>query len=108
MPHSGRCHRKVVEEVTDDNAFLSGLVKGVAKAPEIDEADMNTMFETNVTGLINMTQAILPVFKKHPDGGQGDIINIGSIAGKWRNTLSVDQCRPLLSQPLVLYPRGLI
>jgi len=40
------------------------------------------MFSTNVTGLINMTQAILPIFKKRADGGQGDIINIGSIAGR--------------------------
>lgn len=40
------------------------------------------MFQTNVTGLINMTQAILPIFKARPDGGAGDIINIGSIAGR--------------------------
>ena len=40
------------------------------------------MFDTNVTGLINMTQAILPIFLKRPEGGQGDVINIGSIAGK--------------------------
>ena len=40
------------------------------------------MFATNVTGLINMTQAILPIFKSRPDGGRGDIINIGSIAGR--------------------------
>lgn len=40
------------------------------------------MFSTNVTGLINMTQAILPIFKKRADGGRGDIINIGSIAGR--------------------------
>jgi 3-hydroxy acid dehydrogenase/malonic semialdehyde reductase len=39
------------------------------------------MFATNVTGLINMTQAILPIFLKRPEGGQGDIINISSIAG---------------------------
>ncbi|KAK8119561.1 NADP-dependent L-serine/L-allo-threonine dehydrogenase ydfG [Apiospora kogelbergensis] len=60
----------------------AGLVKGVAKAPEIAEDDLNTMFNTNVTGLINMTQAILPIFLKRPDGGAGDIINIGSIAGR--------------------------
>lgn len=59
-----------------------GLVKGVAKAPEIAAEDINIMFDTNVTGLINMTQAILPIFKKRPDGGRGDIINIGSIAGR--------------------------
>ncbi|CAG8971614.1 hypothetical protein HYALB_00008007 [Hymenoscyphus albidus] len=60
----------------------AGLVKGVAKAPEIAEEDIAVMFATNVTGLINMTQAILPIFKSRPDGGKGDIINIGSIAGR--------------------------
>jgi 3-hydroxy acid dehydrogenase/malonic semialdehyde reductase len=40
------------------------------------------MFATNVTGLINMTQEVLKVYKKRPEGGQGDIINIGSIAGR--------------------------
>ena len=33
-----------------------GLVKGVAKAPDILESDTETMISTNVTGLINMTQ----------------------------------------------------
>ena len=60
----------------------SGLVRGVAKAPEIDPEDINIMFATNVNGLIGMTQAILPIFKQRPDGGRGDIINIGSIAGR--------------------------
>ncbi|KAI1933198.1 hypothetical protein LOZ65_000407 [Ophidiomyces ophidiicola] len=59
----------------------AGLVKGVAQAPDISRDDIKVMFDTNVTGLINMTQAILPIFKKRPDGGRGDIINIGSIAG---------------------------
>lgn len=40
------------------------------------------MLRTNVTGLINMTQAVLPTFQARPDGGSGDIINVGSIAGK--------------------------
>lgn len=60
----------------------AGLVKGVAQAPSIAEEDINVMFATNVTGLINMTQTILPIFKARPDGGKGDIINIGSIAGR--------------------------
>ncbi|PMD62436.1 NADP-dependent L-serine/L-allo-threonine dehydrogenase ydfG [Hyaloscypha bicolor E] len=60
----------------------AGLVKGVDKAPEIKEDDINVMFATNVTGLINMTQAVLPIFKKRADGGAGDIINVGSIAGR--------------------------
>lgn len=57
-------------------------MKGFARAPEIAAEDMNVQFATNVTGLINMTQAILPIFMKRPDGGKGDIINIGSIAGR--------------------------
>ena len=59
-----------------------GLVKGVAKAPDIAEEDIEMMFSTNVTGLINMTQAILPIYKNRDNGGRGDIINIGSIAGR--------------------------
>ena len=54
----------------------------MAQAPDISPTDIDTMFSTNVTGLINMTQAILPIFKKRPDGGKGDIINIGSVAGR--------------------------
>lgn len=61
----------------------SGLVKGVAKAPEIAEEDITTMFQTNVLGLINMTQAILPLMLRRNNGqGAGDVINIGSIAGR--------------------------
>lgn len=60
----------------------AGLVKGVAQAPGIAAEDIKVMFDTNVTGLINMTQAILPIFKTRSEGGRGDIINIGSIAGR--------------------------
>jgi len=67
----------------------AGMVKGVAQAPDIAPSDLNEMFATNVTGLINMTQAVLPIMKArknegmHADmPGAGDIINIGSIAGR--------------------------
>ncbi|KIW86503.1 hypothetical protein Z517_01901 [Fonsecaea pedrosoi CBS 271.37] len=66
----------------------AGLVKGMDKAPDIRPEDMEIMFLTNVTGLINMTQAILPIMKaKKGDsgedvGGRGDVIMIGSIAGR--------------------------
>lgn len=54
----------------------------MAQAPDINPEDTDVMFATNVTGLINMTQAVLSIFKKKPDGGRGDIVNIGSIAGR--------------------------
>lgn len=67
----------------------AGLVRGVAKAPEIAEEDMEIMFRTNVSGLINMTQAILPIFQaRGSEGGDGDIINIGSIAGRFFLSMS--------------------
>ena len=77
------------EEFRDIHVLINnaGLVKGVAKAPEIAEEDINIMFQTNVTGLINMTQAILPIFKaRGSEGGSGDIINVGSIAGRHTST----------------------
>ena len=63
----------------------AGLVKGVDKAPDIKAQDIDVMFATNVTGLIHMTQAVLPIFKKKnggANGGRGDVIMIGSIAGR--------------------------
>ncbi len=63
----------------------AGLVKGVDKAPDIKAQDIDVMFATNVTGLIHMTQAVLPIFKNKnggADGGRGDVIMIGSIAGR--------------------------
>ncbi|CAD6499037.1 BgTH12-04691 [Blumeria graminis f. sp. triticale] len=57
----------------------SGLVKGIARSPEISQEDIDVMFNTNVTGLIAMTQAILPIFLAKDCG---DVINIGSIAAR--------------------------
>lgn len=87
MNSSGQKNQRMSKHQTTELAglthFYSGLVKGVAKAPEIKEEDVSIMFATNVTGLINMTQAILPIFKaRGSDGGAGDIINVGSIAGR--------------------------
>jgi 3-hydroxy acid dehydrogenase/malonic semialdehyde reductase len=77
---------KLPEEFKNVDVLVNnaGLVKGVAKAPEIAEEDMDVMFATNVTGLINMTQAILPIFLARSGElpGTGDIINVGSIAGR--------------------------
>ncbi|KAB5576462.1 hypothetical protein GE09DRAFT_954326 [Coniochaeta sp. 2T2.1] len=78
------------EEWRDIHVLVNnaGLVKGLARAPEIEQADIDVMFTTNVTGLIAMTQAILPIFLSRAastkDGlpGAGDIINVGSIAGR--------------------------
>lgn len=60
----------------------AGLVKGVDKSPGIKPQDIEVMFATNVTGLITMTQEVMKGMVKRGESGQGDIINIGSIAGR--------------------------
>jgi len=72
------------EEFKDIDVLVNnaGLVKGVAQSPDIAAEDIAVMFNTNVTGLITLTQEVMKIYKKRPNGGAGDIINIGSIAGR--------------------------
>lgn len=57
----------------------AGMVFGVEKVGEIAQNDIDVMFNTNVLGLISLTQAVLPGMKER---GRGDIVNLGSIAGR--------------------------
>lgn len=57
----------------------AGMVFGMDKVGEIAQGDIEIMFNTNVLGLIALTQAILPGMKER---GRGDIVNLGSIAGR--------------------------
>lgn len=57
-------------------------MSGVEQAPNIPKQVIHDVWATNVTGVINMTQATLKIFKKRPDGGKGDIVMLGSIAGR--------------------------
>ena len=50
-------------------------------AQKVDLDDWKTMIDTNVTGLVNVTHALLPTLIRH--GAGASIINIGSIAGQW-------------------------
>lgn len=59
-----------------------GFMSGVERPPDIPQQVIDDVWATNVTGVINMTQAVLPIFKKRPDGGRGDVIMLGSIAGR--------------------------
>jgi NADP-dependent 3-hydroxy acid dehydrogenase YdfG len=56
----------------------AGLALGLDKGFEISADFIDRMIDTNVKGLINVTQIITP---KMIQKGSGDIINIGSIAG---------------------------
>lgn len=56
----------------------AGLVLGVDKVGEIEEKDVGVMLDTNVKGLIGMTQLFVRQFRER---GSGHIIQIGSVAG---------------------------
>lgn len=74
-----------ISELPSEFADIDVLVNNAGKALGKDEVggiatdDINGMIQTNVLGLINMTQAVLTGMKKK---NSGSIVNIGSIAGR--------------------------
>ncbi|WP_344861761.1 SDR family oxidoreductase [Amycolatopsis ultiminotia] len=58
----------------------AGLAKGLEPAHEAKLEDWDQMIETNVTGLVRLTRAVLPGMVGR---GAGHVINIGSIAGTY-------------------------
>ncbi|MFA0087183.1 SDR family NAD(P)-dependent oxidoreductase [Vibrio sp. 10N.286.49.B1] len=64
-------------EVLINNA---GLALGASPAQNAQLADWHTMINTNVTGLVNVTHALLPLMLDQP---KGSIINLASIASNW-------------------------
>lgn len=58
----------------------AGLALGLEGAHEANFDDWQTMVQTNVLGLISLTQLFLPYMAKR---NEGYVINMGSIAGNW-------------------------
>ncbi len=56
----------------------AGLSLGLDPIERASEADWQTMFETNVMGVLRLTRVLLP---KLEASGDGHVIDIGSIAG---------------------------
>ncbi|MCL1825269.1 MAG: SDR family NAD(P)-dependent oxidoreductase [Betaproteobacteria bacterium] len=79
--------KAVVEALPEEFRSLRVLVNnaGLALAPQPAQAvaleDWHTMIDTNVTGLVNITHALLPALLA--TGRGASIINIGSVAGQW-------------------------
>ena len=61
------------EEFRDIDILVNnaGLARGRAQAPDIRQEDLNLMIDTNILGLINMTQAVLPIMLARGEGGDG-------------------------------------
>lgn len=79
--------KQAIEDLPADVADITTLINnaGLALAPQpaqqVDLADWQTMIDTNVSGLVNVTHAVLPALLRH--GAGATMINIGSIAGQW-------------------------
>ncbi|MGM0560305.1 MAG: SDR family NAD(P)-dependent oxidoreductase [Pseudomonadota bacterium] len=58
----------------------AGLAQGGEDAQNADLKNWQTMVETNVTGLLQITHALLPGMTER---NEGHIINIGSVAGNY-------------------------
>lgn len=58
----------------------AGLAKGADKFQDAKLEDWEQMMDTNVSGLLLMTRAVLPHMLK---AKRGHIVNIGSVAGRW-------------------------
>ncbi|MDQ3538676.1 MAG: SDR family NAD(P)-dependent oxidoreductase [Actinomycetota bacterium] len=56
----------------------AGLAAGFGPLHDNDPADWDRMIETNITGLLNVTSAVVPAMVRR---GRGHVVNIGSIAG---------------------------
>ena len=79
--------KQVVAELPAGFREVKALINnaGLALAPEpaqkVDLRDWHTMIDTNVTGLVSVTHALLP--RLIETGKGASIISIGSVAGHW-------------------------
>jgi 3-hydroxy acid dehydrogenase/malonic semialdehyde reductase len=58
----------------------AGLAKGLKPAQAADLDDWQQMIDTNCTGLVTCTRAILPGMVER---GRGHVVNLGSVAGSY-------------------------
>ena len=72
--------RRFADAVDEVHVLVNnaGLASGLDPVVELDEGHVRDMWETNVIGLLRMTQALL---QKLENSGAGHIVNLGSIAG---------------------------
>ena len=61
----------------------AGLALGLEPADQANLTDWHTMINTNITAVVTLTHAVLPLMIKQ---GVGTIINLGSTAGRYAYT----------------------
>ena len=73
--------RAASNTVVLDDEFVSSHHARVYRDTRSGQWAIEDLNSTNVTGLVNVTHALLPTLIRH--GAGASIINIGSIAGQW-------------------------
>jgi len=58
----------------------AGLAKGVELVQNAQPQDWAQMIDTNISGLLQITRLVLPAMVQR---GTGDVVNLGSVAGRW-------------------------
>lgn len=58
----------------------AGLARGMVAFQDANPSDVSLMIETNVSGFLHVTQAILPILIKN---NYGHLIHLGSAAARW-------------------------
>jgi NADP-dependent 3-hydroxy acid dehydrogenase YdfG len=58
----------------------AGLAVGTERVAQAKLSDWDTMIDTNVKGLLYVTRTVLPFMLRR---GQGHVVNVGSVAGRW-------------------------
>ncbi|CAD6565289.1 MAG: hypothetical protein CYPHOPRED_005361 [Cyphobasidiales sp. Tagirdzhanova-0007] len=73
--------QKIPQDLKEVDCLVNnaGLVKGREVVGDVSNEDIDTMMNTNVLGLIGMTQIFVREFKKRD---KGHIIMLGSVAGR--------------------------
>ena len=86
----GRAHPLDVTDGASVDAFVAsvgdcrllvncaGGALGLSPIADADDAQWQTMYDTNVLGVLRMTKGLLPALE---DSGDGQVVTIGSIAG---------------------------
>jgi short-subunit dehydrogenase len=85
-----------VKSIEAEHGRVGALVNnaGYGEYGTIEETDLEkvrTMFETNVFGLARLTQLVLPAMR---DAGEGRIVNIGSMGGRFTSPSAATTTRP--------------
>jgi NADP-dependent 3-hydroxy acid dehydrogenase YdfG len=87
----GRAHALDVTDPASVDAFVAAIpdcrllvnnaggALGLTSVADADEDDWRAMYETNVLGVVRMTQRLLPALEA---SGDGHVVTIGSIAGE--------------------------